>query len=411
MAGLRHGAAPLRRQPLPHRGQRPVHQPGPVPGRGPRAGVDHRGRAESAYQVSLRISPSSRRGPYPLPGRSGRPQGAGHPFLRRVHPPRLPAPTPLRWRAHGPGASALCLVSPPLLDYSHQVMSEIPYLAFSLAALLLLQRAQASRAWSALALATIAAMAAYYVRSAGIVLVGAGAGFLLLHKRWREAGLMAAGSFLLALPWHLRNAAHGGSPYIDQLLSINPYRPWLGPLTLPALVERIAANLELYGLYIVPDILLPGLAGGNPFIGLASSGLVLYALVAGLARRQLPAVKSEQVTPARRSHREEAATWPLRRFPAPFRGPRNESDPPAPDGRRHRDRTARRPRRRRPPRAVHARRSGALPARRGAAPHPGAGRRGAGRRGAERRRESTGCAPPSNSARASRAVPSTAARC
>ena len=188
------------------------------------------------------------------------------------------------------GVSALCLVSPPLLDYSHQVMSEIPYLAFSLLALLLLQRAQESKSLSALALAAIAAMAAYYVRSAGIVLIGAGIVFFLLHKRWREAGLVAAGSFLLALPWHLRNAVHGGSPYIDLLLRINPYRPDEGHLTFEALVERIAVNLELYGLFIVPDILLPGLAGGNHFIGLACSGLVLYALVAGLAKRQLPAV-------------------------------------------------------------------------------------------------------------------------
>ena len=188
------------------------------------------------------------------------------------------------------GVSALCLLSPPLLDYSHQVMSEIPYLAFSLPALLLLQRAQESKAFSALALATVAVMAAYYVRSAGIVLIGAAIFFLLLHRRWRQAGLVAVGSFLLALPWHLRNAAHGGNPYIDQLLSINPYRPHLGALTFAALAERIAANLELYGLYIIPDILFPGLAGGNPFVGLAISGLVLYALVSGLARRQLPAV-------------------------------------------------------------------------------------------------------------------------
>ena len=169
-------------------------------------------------------------------------------------------------------------------------MSEVPYLAFSLPALLLLQRAQESKALPALALATIAAMAAYYVRSAGIVLIGAAILFLLLHKRWREAGLVAGGSFLLALPWHLRNAALGGNPYIDQLLSINPYRPHLGSLTLAALAERIAANAELYGLYIIPDILLPGLAGGNQFIGITFSGLVLYALVSGLARRQLPAV-------------------------------------------------------------------------------------------------------------------------
>ena len=188
------------------------------------------------------------------------------------------------------GVSALCLVSPPLLDYAHQVMSEVPFLAFSLLALLLLQRAQESKAPSTLALAIVAVMAAYYLRSAGIVLIGAGIAFFLLHQRWREAGLAAAGSFLLALPWQLRNAAHGGSPYIDQLLRINPYRPEQGSLTLAALVERIAANLELYGLYILPDILFPGFAGPRFLVGLVSCGLVLYALIAGLARRRLPAV-------------------------------------------------------------------------------------------------------------------------
>ena len=188
------------------------------------------------------------------------------------------------------GVSALCLISPPLLDYSHQVMSEVPFLPFSLLALLLLQRAQESKAPSTLALALCAIMAAYYVRSAGTVLIGAGIVFFLLHKRWRDAGLLAAGSFLLALPWHLRNAAHGGNPYVDQLLSINPYRPELGSLTFAALVERIVANLELYGLYFIPDIFFPGYAFGNHFIGLVASGLVLYALAAGLARRRLPEV-------------------------------------------------------------------------------------------------------------------------
>ena len=188
------------------------------------------------------------------------------------------------------GVSALCLVSPPLLDYSHQVMSEIPFLPFSLLALLLLQRAQESKALSTLALAIVAIMAAYYVRSAGIVLIGTGIIFFILHKRWKEAGLVTAGSILLALPWHLRNAAHGGSPYIDLLLRINPYRPKEGTLTFVALVERIAVNLELYGLHIIPDILLPGLVHVGYFIGLICSGLVLYALIAGLARRQLLAV-------------------------------------------------------------------------------------------------------------------------
>ena len=72
------------------------------------------------------------------------------------------------------GTSALCLASPLLLDYSHQVMSEIPFLLFSFIALLLLHRAQKSNTLSTLALAIIAIIAAYYIRSAGIILIGTG---------------------------------------------------------------------------------------------------------------------------------------------------------------------------------------------------------------------------------------------
>ena len=123
------------------------------------------------------------------------------------------------------GVSALCLASPLLLDYSHQVMSEIPFLLFSLIALLLLHRAQKSSTLSTLALAIIAMIAAYHIRSAGIILIGTGIIFFALHKKWKETGLIAIGSLLLALPYQIRNASLGGTPYIKQLLSINPYRP------------------------------------------------------------------------------------------------------------------------------------------------------------------------------------------
>lgn len=187
------------------------------------------------------------------------------------------------------GVSALCLVSSLLLDYSHQVMSEIPFLLFSLIALLLLHRAQQSDTLSALALATIAIIAAYYIRSAGIILIGTGILFFAMHKKWKEAGLIAIGSVLLALPWQIRNASLGGIPYIEQLLSINPYRPEEGMLTFIALIERILANLDLYGLLVIPYILLPSFIDTNAFVGvgLFFSGLILYALIAGLIKRHL----------------------------------------------------------------------------------------------------------------------------
>ena len=185
------------------------------------------------------------------------------------------------------GASALCLASPLLLDYSHQVMSEIPFLLFSLLALLLLHRARESNTLSALALAIIAIIAAYYIRSAGIILIATGIIFLALHKKWKEAGLIATGSFLLVLPGQIRNASLGGNDYINQLLSINPYRPEEGMLTFTALIERIIANLEIYGIHIIPHIFLPSFIDANYFVGLVFSGLILYALIAGITRRNL----------------------------------------------------------------------------------------------------------------------------
>ena len=185
------------------------------------------------------------------------------------------------------GVSALCLASSLLLDFSHQVMSEIPFLLFSLIALLLLHRAQKSSTLSTLAPAIIAIIAAYYIRSAGIILIGTGILYFALHKKWKEAGLIAAGSFLLALPWQIRNASLGGTPYIQQLLSINPYRPEEGMLTLTTLTERILANLELYGLKIIPYILLPSSIDTHYFVGAVFSALILYGLIAGLIKRHL----------------------------------------------------------------------------------------------------------------------------
>ena len=187
------------------------------------------------------------------------------------------------------GVSALCLASPLLLDYSHQVMSEIPFLLFSLIALLLLHRAQESNTLSTLALAIIAIIAAYYIRSAGIILIGTGIIFFALHKKWKEAGLIAIGSILLALPYQIRNASLGGTPYINQLLSINPYRPEEGMLTFTALIERILANLDLYGLLVIPYILLPFSIDTSAFagVGLFFSALILYALTVGLIKRHL----------------------------------------------------------------------------------------------------------------------------
>ena len=207
-------------------------------------------------------------------------------LIRRYAPPRRNAPPALAL-----SVTLLCLVSPPMLDFSHQVMSEIPFLTVSLIALLLLERAGSVRKKGALIWAILAAMAAYYIRTAGVVLVGTGIVYFALHRRYAQAATLAVGSALLALPWSFRNAALGGTDYLNQLLSINPYRPQEGLLTLPTFVERIVANLGKYGLQEIPRVFLPSLVATPSWIlGIGVGALLIHALVTGLRRKELPAV-------------------------------------------------------------------------------------------------------------------------
>ena len=131
-------------------------------------------------------------------------------------------------------ASAICLTIPLLQEYAHQVMSEVPYLAFSVAALFLLQRSAENpsvRGNRWLLAAFVCTMAAYYIRTVGIVLIAAAVLHFLVRGE-KKKGLVFFGAALLAwLPWTLRNRAVGaGGVYLQQLIQVNPYFPDQGLL-------------------------------------------------------------------------------------------------------------------------------------------------------------------------------------
>lgn len=154
----------------------------------------------------------------------------------------------------------LCMVSPPLLEYSHQVMSEIPYLMVSLLAILCLKRVVDHGEKRAVFIALLMVVLAYYMRTVGITLVVAGIVYWLLNKKYKEAGWLCFGSLILLLPWYLRNAfVGGGRDYYKQALSVNPYQPSDGLLGFMSLIERIIDNLYIYGIRVIPQIILPGM--------------------------------------------------------------------------------------------------------------------------------------------------------
>ena len=181
---------------------------------------------------------------------------------------------------------------PLLLHFSHQVMSEAPFLTVSLAALWLLQRGvQREGIWCnrALLAGFVLAMLAYYIRSVGITLLGAVIVYLFLQRDVRRGVVFSAAFFLAWLPWTLRNrAVGGGGVYLKQLIQINPYYPDQGLLDVAGFVGRLTGNGAAYLNVELPRLLWPFFSGSGGFgpISVFIVLLVAYTLMQALRFRR-----------------------------------------------------------------------------------------------------------------------------
>lgn len=166
------------------------------------------------------------------------------------------------------------LASPHLIEYSHQVLSEIPYCAFSLAMILALLRYRESDDNKKLLIVICLAVASYYIRTVGLTAIGAVVCTHFLDRRYRQGFLLGIVATFLILPWVLSSSA-----YLDQLSSINPYKTETDPgVGVGELVERVSTNLQRYGLMFLPHTFVP--LGG--FIDTPGLHIDLLALVIDL---------------------------------------------------------------------------------------------------------------------------------
>lgn len=196
--------------------------------------------------------------------------------LAQDHLGRLPALLAALW----------CATIPALLDYGHQVMSEVPYLLFSLLALWMIERSlkQPDLRHNYWLMGGFACMMwAYYLRGVGLVLVVAIFLYMLLSRRFHQAAILGGGAVLVALPWSLRNSALGDEgSYFKQLVMVNPYYPERGALDLAGLVARVTENTGMYLANIVPDMFLPFGETPGTILNLASLALLVTAVWAAV---------------------------------------------------------------------------------------------------------------------------------
>lgn len=146
----------------------------------------------------------------------------------------------------------------PLLKSSTVMMSEIPFLFFSLLTLFLFLKSDEKKGWDYFVAAIISLSLAYHIRTQGIALLGGIIVFYILKKKYQKAGLTFFGFFLLALPWTIRGKLAGiSSGYVNQLLMKNPYQAHLGQAGIGDFLARIGDNAGRYLCKEIPQTLLP----------------------------------------------------------------------------------------------------------------------------------------------------------
>lgn len=154
--------------------------------------------------------------------------------------------------------SAVAALNGHLLRFSTLMMSEIPFLLFTTATLVLFLRVRSPLSLLQLRnpnlyLFLFCLVFSYYIRTAGLALVAGVLLVLLLRRDWKSI-LLVSGVFILAvLPWSLRSRRLGVSSYVSQFSLINPYQPELGQIGFADLLARILNNAGRYISQEIPN--------------------------------------------------------------------------------------------------------------------------------------------------------------
>ena len=178
-------------------------------------------------------------------------------------------------------------VSPGVIDYSRWMLSEAPFLFFTLGALWMLREdARGTGAGRPFWLALAASVMSFYVRSIGALLLVATSLSYLLRREWRKFlihGTIGAG---LTIPWLVRSRLVTGttSSYFEEFLLENVYAPEAGYLDLFGMAGRFFENGWLYATRELPRALVGSDSawGANPLVAVVAvvvCTLVLWELV------------------------------------------------------------------------------------------------------------------------------------
>lgn len=186
----------------------------------------------------------------------------------------------------------LMAVSPGVLGLAHWELSDVPFWAFTIAALLAWERIGPNNT-RRLIVAIALTLLAYFTRSAGLPLLVAITAWLTWRRRWKQLAIFALGVAPFAFWWWWRARTQGGVDYVQQFWWVNPYDPSRGNVGVLDLIRRAVENNTAYLTRHLP-LLLTG-QSNKPGIALAFLVAILAAI--GWIRRLRHAQVSELFLP------------------------------------------------------------------------------------------------------------------
>ena len=161
--------------------------------------------------------------------------------------------------------------------YSHWILSDPLFVAFSMAALWALEGADSDDAmWWWIVGGVAAVGLAYFTRSAGLPLLVALFVWFALRKRWRALGGSALAVGIPALLWWLRGRGESVAEYGTEFWMVDPYQPALGTVGIGGLVSRAFNNSWAYVSAHGPGGILGGSGRGVAAFGVLITALALF---------------------------------------------------------------------------------------------------------------------------------------
>ncbi len=190
----------------------------------------------------------------------------------------------------------LSITNPFVIEFSHYVMSEIPFLFFSFLGIYLFEifKDKSLKSWQ-IYIAILGVAGVYYVRSIGIVLIGAAIFYYFLIKEWKKGLTISGIFFVLLIPWYIRGKTVSTSgSYFNQFLYKNPYQPDLGYIDFTSFINRLTLNLKTYFIDEIPYGIIPyhfrtSMVHGAIlplFLGIILTGIFIAGLIWAFLNRQ-----------------------------------------------------------------------------------------------------------------------------